>query len=134
MPNILPSGGQLSALSYQRDRTERILVRSIAWSNEHTTRESKEYLRSLLPNARLRLGELRVDLVHGSPRRINEYLYEDRPDSSLERLLDLAQAEVLVCGHTHMPYHRVLPSGRHVVNAGRPLIFLRMGRFGIVMS
>ena len=25
---------------------------------------------------------------------------------------------MLVCGHTHLPYHRVLGSGRHVVNAG----------------
>jgi diadenosine tetraphosphatase ApaH/serine/threonine PP2A family protein phosphatase len=25
---------------------------------------------------------------------------------------------VLVCGHTHKPYHRILPRGRHVVNAG----------------
>jgi diadenosine tetraphosphatase ApaH/serine/threonine PP2A family protein phosphatase len=24
----------------------------------------------------------------------------------------------MVCGHTHFPYHKVLPSGRHVVNAG----------------
>ncbi|PLS78631.1 MAG: YfcE family phosphodiesterase, partial [Chloroflexi bacterium] len=31
-------------------------------------------------------------LVHGSPRRINEYLFEDRPDSSLERLLDMVEA------------------------------------------
>jgi diadenosine tetraphosphatase ApaH/serine/threonine PP2A family protein phosphatase len=23
-----------------------------------------------------------------------------------------------VCGHTHLPYHRILPSGRHIVNAG----------------
>jgi len=33
-------------------------------------------------------------------------------------LLDLAQADVVVCGHTHIPYHRILPSGRHIVNAG----------------
>ena len=33
-------------------------------------------------------------------------------------MLDLAEADVLVCGHTHIPYHRILPSGRHVVNAG----------------
>ncbi len=25
---------------------------------------------------------------------------------------------MLVCGHTHLPYHRILSSGRHVVNAG----------------
>ena len=30
----------------------------------------------------------------------------------------MVDADVLVCGHTHLPYHRVLPSGRHVVNAG----------------
>ena len=28
------------------------------------------------------------------------------------------QADVLVCDHTHIPHHRILPSGRHVVNAG----------------
>lgn len=36
----------------------------------------------------------------------------------MERLLDLAKADVIVCGHTHIPYHRILPSGRHVINAG----------------
>ena len=35
-----------------------------------------------------------------------------------ERLLNLVEADVLVCGHTHLPYHRVLGSGRHVINAG----------------
>jgi diadenosine tetraphosphatase ApaH/serine/threonine PP2A family protein phosphatase len=59
-----------------------------------------------------------VLLVHGSPRKVNEYLFEDRPDGSFERILDTAQADVLVCGHTHLPYHRVLPSARHVINAG----------------
>lgn len=92
--------------------------RSIRWTSEETTAENKAFLRSLAGRIRLQLGDLIVTLVHGSPRRINEYLYEDRPVRSLERLLDGAEAEVLVCGHTHLPYHRVLPSGRHVANAG----------------
>jgi diadenosine tetraphosphatase ApaH/serine/threonine PP2A family protein phosphatase len=33
-------------------------------------------------------------------------------------LLDTAEADVLVCGHTHLPYHKVLPSGRHLINDG----------------
>ena len=97
--------------------------RSIAWTNAHTSEDNKAYLRGLLPTLPLQVGDLRVRLVHGSPRRVNEYLYEDRPVAGLERLLDLAEVEVLVCGHTHLPYHRVLPSGRHVVNAcsvGKP--------------
>ena len=92
--------------------------RSIAWSNAHTSDAHKAFLRQLPGQISLDLGDLRVVLVHGSPRKVNEYLYEDRPDSSFERLLDLAEADVLVCGHTHLPYHKVLPSGRHVVNAG----------------
>ena len=104
--------------AYKDARSEALGKLSIAWSNRHTTEENKAYLRSLPARIPLQLGELRVMLVHGSPRRINEYLYEDRPDASLERLLDLVEPDVLVCGHTHIPYHRVLPSGRHVVNEG----------------
>ncbi|GAB4449799.1 MAG: metallophosphoesterase family protein [Anaerolineae bacterium] len=104
--------------AYTNPVAEALGKRSIAWTNDHTTEENKAFLRQLLQQIPLQLGDLRVVLVHGSPRRINEYLFEDRPDSSLERLLDMVEADVLVCGHTHLPYHRILPSGRHVVNAG----------------
>ncbi|MBE7551642.1 MAG: metallophosphoesterase family protein [Anaerolineales bacterium] len=104
--------------AYTNPVAEALGKRSIAWTNDHTTEENKAFLRQLLKQIPLQLAGLRVVLVHGSPRRINEYLFEDRPTGSLERLLDLVEADVLVCGHTHLPYHRVLPSGRHVVNAG----------------
>lgn len=104
--------------AYTSPEAEALGKRSIAWTNAHTTPENKAFLRQLVDKIPLELGNLKVMLVHGSPRKINEYLYEDRPDATMERLLDLAEADVLVCGHTHIPYHRVLPSGRHVVNAG----------------
>jgi len=104
--------------AYTSKAAEALGKRSIAWSNQNTTADNKLYLRQLVDQIPLQLGGLRVRLVHGSPRKINEYLYEDRPDTSMERLLDMAEADVLVCGHTHIPYHRILPSGRHVVNAG----------------
>jgi predicted phosphodiesterase len=104
--------------AYRTPEARALGDRSIAWSNAHTSAESKSYLQGLGENIPLQLGELRVLLVHGSPRRVNEYLYEDRPAAGLERMLDQAGADVLVCGHTHLPYHRVLSSGRHVINAG----------------
>lgn len=104
--------------AYTNPVAEALGKRSIAWTNGRTTADNKAYLRQLPAHIPLQLGELRVLLVHGSPRKINEYLFEDRPDSSFERLLDAAQVDVLVCGHTHIPYHKVLPSGRHVINAG----------------
>ena len=104
--------------AYKTAEAKALGERSIAWSNTHTTAENKAYLRRLVDKIPLQLSDLKVMLVHGSPRRINEYLYEDRPEAGLERLLDMAEADVLVCGHTHLPYHRILSSGRHLINAG----------------
>lgn len=104
--------------AYTSKEAEALGKRSIAWSNQNTSAENKLYLQQLPAQIPLQLNGLRVRLVHGSPRKINEYLYADRPDATLERLLDLAEADVLVCGHTHIPYHKILPSGRHMVNAG----------------
>jgi putative phosphoesterase len=104
--------------AYRDEVAKALGQQSIAWTNAHTTDENKAFLRRLPLQLLLQVGDLKVVLVHGSPRKVNEYLYEDRPASSLERLLDLAEADVLVCGHTHLPYHRVLPSGRHVINVG----------------
>ena len=104
--------------AYRTAEEEALGHRSIAWTNAHTSDENKAFLRGLAPQNPLQLGDLKVLLAHGSPRKINEYLYEDRPDASLERLLDQANVDVLVVGHTHKPYHRILPSGRHVINDG----------------
>ena len=64
-------------------------------------------------------------LVHGSPRKINEYLFEDRPEKSLLRIMEDADADIMCFGHTHKPYHRILNSGeaenshfRHAINLG----------------
>ncbi len=104
--------------AYKTEVEEERGKRSIAWTNAHTTANNKQFLRELPAHIPLQLGNRRVLIVHGSPRKINEYLYENRPDSSFEHLLDTTNIEVLICGHTHLPYHKVLPSGRHVINAG----------------
>ena len=42
--------------------------------------------------------------MHGSPRKVNEYLFEDKPASLYERLAAAEDAQVLVFGHTHKPW------------------------------
>jgi putative phosphoesterase len=78
---------------------------------------SKAFLRQLPLHLCQQVHGKKISFVHGSPRRINEYLYEDRPSAAFDRVLDVAQADILVCGHTHLPYHRVIGK-RHVVNVG----------------
>jgi diadenosine tetraphosphatase ApaH/serine/threonine PP2A family protein phosphatase len=104
--------------AYKTDIDRRRGELSIAWSNAHTSDENKTFLRALPAHIPVQVGDLRVLLVHGSPRKVNEYLFEDRPDDYFERIMNAAASDVLVCGHTHLPYHKVLASGRHIINAG----------------
>lgn len=91
--------------------------RSVAWTASHVTADTRQFLRALLPEYRLQIGENRIRFVHGSPRRINEYLFEDRDMASLERIARSADCEVLVFGHTHKPWTRLI-DGVLFVNAG----------------
>jgi putative phosphoesterase len=91
--------------------------KNIDWTTKEITSDNKEFLRNLMSKIEFRVDGYRFLLVHGSPRRINEYLYEDRPDASLMRILEPLEIDVLVCGHTHKSYHRQI-EGIQIVNDG----------------
>lgn len=91
--------------------------RSLAWTRAVTTAESKAYLRSLPAEITTTVEGVRLRLVHGSPRRRNEYLFEDREPRSLERIARAADCDVLIFGHTHLPWTRQI-AGVLLVNAG----------------
>ena len=80
--------------------------RSVDWTLVHTDARSKAFMRGLPFDLRLDMGGRRVRLVHGSPRKVNEYLFEDKPASLYERLARGADCDVLVFGHTHRPWIR----------------------------
>ena len=61
-------------------------------------------MRALPFDLRFELGEQRIRLVHGSPRKVNEYLFEDKPAHTFERIAADADCDVLVFGHTHKPW------------------------------
>lgn len=90
---------------------------SVIWTSKQVTSENKLWLRKLLPEYRLELHGMRIRFVHGSPRRINEYLFEDRDSGSLARIAKSADCDVLVFGHTHKPWTREI-EGVRFVNAG----------------
>jgi putative phosphoesterase len=90
-----------------RDRHDRELgQRSVEWTLAHTDRRSKDFMRGLPFDLRFDLGADRVRLVHGSPRRVNEYLFADKPAHTFERIAAGADCDVLVFGHTHQPWVR----------------------------
>jgi putative phosphoesterase len=87
------------------------------WSQEHTSADNKLFLQGLPMQIRLEEGKPTLLLVHGSPRKINEYLFEDRPEATFERLAALAGTDLVVFGHTHRPYHKRVGK-THFVNVG----------------
>ncbi len=101
---------------------------SISYTNQIVKQEERDYLRTLPAHIKLEFqlnqDKLNLLLVHGSPRRINEYLFEDRDEKSLHRIMEQADANVMCFGHTHKPYHRVLNDAgekdhfRHAINIG----------------
>jgi len=78
--------------------------RSVIWTLAHTGRRSKDFMKILQFDLHFGVGPHRVHLVHGSPRKVNEYLFEDKPASLYERLAASEDDDVLVFGHTHRPW------------------------------
>lgn len=102
---------------------------SISYTNKIVGDDERAYLRSLPAHVRvefrLHQDKLNLLLVHGSPRRNNEYLFQDRDEKSMLRIMQDADADVLCCGHTHKPYHRIFQTSsgenrsyRHAINIG----------------
>lgn len=102
---------------------------SISFTNQLIKADERKYLRSLPAHIKVEFqlnnDKLNLLLVHGSPRKINEYLFEDRDEKSLLRIIQDADADILCFGHTHKPYHRVLEIAetnqlryRHAINIG----------------
>ncbi len=90
--------------AYREERDRLLGDRSLAWTRAHTTLGNKAFLRGLSPQIQCEAEGQRVLLVHGSPRKMNEYLFEDRPISSFQRLAASSNADIIVFGHTHKPY------------------------------
>ena len=120
--------------AYQTDEDKARGAESIAYTNAAVTAETRAYLRSLPRHIRITVAAPRqtdtasveVLFVHGSPRRVNEYLFEDTPDKTLVGRMAEAHADVMLFGHTHRPYHKALAVEtedgaavyRHAINTG----------------
>lgn len=58
-------------------------------------------------------------MCHGSPRRLNEFLWESTtPNGLLGTLMRDYSADVIVCTHTGIKWQRALGEDRHLVNVG----------------
>jgi putative phosphoesterase len=92
--------------AYVTPHDREIGQRSVDWTLANTGESAKDFMRALPFDLRFTVGATDVHLVHGSPRKVNEYLFEDKPARLFERLASAEEAPVLVFGHTHKPWVR----------------------------
>lgn len=99
---------------------------SIAFTNQIVKPDERAFLKNLPRHFAIDFehnGEkFKFLMVHGSPRKINEYLFEDREEKSLLQIMESGKADIMAFGHTHKPYHRILANEngthRHAINIG----------------
>jgi predicted phosphodiesterase len=92
---------------------------SYAYTFAHTSPANRAWLRDLPGQRRIELGRYRLLLCHGSPRRMNEFLWESTTSSAfLAHLLQQSQTDVILATHTGIKWHRALPADRHFINVG----------------
>ncbi len=115
--------------AYKTDEDKEMGKISISFTNSIVNPSERQYLRTLPAHIRVEFqlndDKLNLLLVHGSPRKINEYLFEDREEASMLRIMQQADAHIMCFGHTHKPYHRTLTDTngentiyRHSINIG----------------
>lgn len=80
--------------------------------------DKKDYLRHLPAQKELEIEGVKVLLVHGSPRRNNEDILPDMPLKKVEEIISGTNADVIFCGHTHIPCGYQTNSKQTVVNVG----------------
>lgn len=87
------------------------------WTRENVKDEHAEFLYNLPRRMEMEVEKNRIVMVHGSPVNVREYLRPESPDGLLESYLEKTGANILLCGHTHLPMVKKLNSG-WVINPG----------------
>lgn len=91
---------------------------SYQYTFRNTSATHKAWMGTWPQEIRVKLGRYRVLMCHGSPRQINEFLWETTtPDGLIRKFLQDHRADIVCCTHTGIKWHRALPAG-HLVNVG----------------
>jgi len=93
-------------------------VKAIEWTRKRLTMENMKYLSSLPYSSSLAANQVKLRAYHGSPRDpLNEYVYPGIPNFILKSLLEMAEADVLLLGHTHIAFDARI-DGKLLINPG----------------
>src|SRR5438132_470992 len=92
---------------------------SYEYTFAHTSPEHRAWMKRLPEQLPLQFGRYRLLLCHGSPRKVNEFLWESTTSTHfLDHLAARHGADAILATHTGIKWHRRLADDRHFVNVG----------------
>jgi len=100
---------------YESQKETENANKSLFWTQEEVSEENKKWLAELPKEKKIEIEGWNLYLVHGSPRKNNEYLYADSKE--VKEIAKNFEFDVLLSGHTHLPYFKVI-NEKYIVNAG----------------
>ncbi len=104
---------------YTDPRDNYFAALSYRYTFDHTCPANRAWLGTLPAELRFRLGDLRVLCCHGSPRQMNEFLWESTtPTHFLAKLARDYHCDVILGTHTGIPWSRRLGERSWYVNVG----------------
>lgn len=77
---------------------------SLPWNVEEVRASNKYYLSQLPTKLNYDINGVKVIFTHGSPYKINEYLFEDGENT--KKVMEEISEDVLICAHTHIPSYK----------------------------
>ena len=78
----------------------------------------RNFLKNLPAQKLVEIDGVKILLVHGSPRLNNEDILPETPMPRVEEMLIGVEADVILCGHTHIPCGFQTSTKQTVVNVG----------------
>ena len=98
----------VSALTRDTSWMNPYAAEAVLWTAGVLSGSSKDFLKSLKMEGRFTKAGTTCVMFHGSPHSVTEYLYEEDVNQGM---LAKARADVLIFGHTHVPYVRRFGAG-----------------------
>lgn len=115
----LASGALDCHCGYTDPRDNHYARISYDYTARNTAPDHKAWMATLPGQARLTVGSRRVLACHGSPRKVNEFLWASTtPEPFIRKLLRDHDADLVACTHTGLHWSRWIEEGRGVVNVG----------------
>ena len=112
-----------------------VMANALLDDNDIIEQDKKDFLKSLPVRKEMMVEGVSVLLVHGSPRRMNEDILPNMKLSQVQEIIEGEIADLILCGHTHVPCGYQTLTKQTVVNVGsvgRPMTGVPKACYAII--